>query len=719
MTHQIVETQEAAQFAGVNEPSGDSPSDGSKLHGTLNEDGQPACTPCAWFHKEGGCLNEKNCRRCHLCPKGELKNRRKAKIARTRSAEAVAAAEKADADDDDEDGSSSPTGRSGLSTFPEDVGLGRFASAPATVADNEHISEQKPIARGKSGPLKAKREQAPLSLSACVPPGHLVDPGMVGAGMAGYPPPFDPMMNAWGAANPWAAEQWRHHQAAMNSFSGFPPAFPGMPPMGMPPSPGGLPLSMPPLIPPSPTGYPLGLPFPAMTPLGGMQFPPHEKPPIIREDGFPSVPPPPESPQNIDGTQAVGDGLPTISIVPAAVSSDATADTDVARPPSDPPPGLPGFDTCMRNPSTVSAVSAISEALAETDDLERVMTSSVKTETTEGGVCQILWTVDAKKLKASDKVAVSPSFQVPWIPSDTDNFRMMLHPAVVNDGRGGASFKKAKGRAVVKLKCEQSLEAENAVVNIRIAVFPSSTEPDSDEPEPPRGPVTHDFSQGGICGLPSGQDEWDFKAITGGASSFIVCLQLLPPGQDVWDVKPPPMPELKRAKSEPNPDGHAHVSLGSSGPPGLDHPIVHPLAGPLFSSWNVAATPYEMDPNSYPFEPGMGYSPAAPLASTAKSVPVVPLSPPVPPPPGKPAALIEERALDLPPPPPFIPGAMVAPAEPGPPPGLAPPADLRTASAASPGLSADVNAVEEEGIADESIRDATQAKEADKGCRQN
>lgn len=47
---------------------------GSALHGTGE------CQPCAWFWKPQGCLNGEDCRRCHACPEGEVKLRRKAKV---------------------------------------------------------------------------------------------------------------------------------------------------------------------------------------------------------------------------------------------------------------------------------------------------------------------------------------------------------------------------------------------------------------------------------------------------------------------------------------------------------------------------------------------------------------------------------------------------------------------------------------------------------------
>eukprot|EP00411_Alexandrium_monilatum_P044339 CAMPEP_0175477330 /NCGR_PEP_ID=MMETSP0095-20121207/76379_1 /TAXON_ID=311494 /ORGANISM="Alexandrium monilatum, Strain CCMP3105" /LENGTH=261 /DNA_ID=CAMNT_0016778929 /DNA_START=33 /DNA_END=819 /DNA_ORIENTATION=+ len=42
------------------------------------------CRPCAWFWKPGSCQNSDNCAYCHLCPEGELKARKKAKVAMMR-----------------------------------------------------------------------------------------------------------------------------------------------------------------------------------------------------------------------------------------------------------------------------------------------------------------------------------------------------------------------------------------------------------------------------------------------------------------------------------------------------------------------------------------------------------------------------------------------------------------------------------------------------------
>lgn len=61
------------------------PSVGSGVHGSGE------CRPCAWFWKPTGCQNGKECRHCHLCPAGELKQRKRTKLAILRRDGAVSA----------------------------------------------------------------------------------------------------------------------------------------------------------------------------------------------------------------------------------------------------------------------------------------------------------------------------------------------------------------------------------------------------------------------------------------------------------------------------------------------------------------------------------------------------------------------------------------------------------------------------------------------------
>lgn len=67
-----------AQTSSLHAPPGlELPKAGDTSNGSLHEMG--ACQPCAWFWKPSGCQNGKDCMRCHQCPEGELKARKKVK----------------------------------------------------------------------------------------------------------------------------------------------------------------------------------------------------------------------------------------------------------------------------------------------------------------------------------------------------------------------------------------------------------------------------------------------------------------------------------------------------------------------------------------------------------------------------------------------------------------------------------------------------------------
>jgi len=135
---------------------------------------------------------------------------------------------------------------------------------------------------------------------------------------------------------------------------------------------------------------------------------------------------------------------------------------------------------------------------------------------------RVYWTVDARKLRGNDKQAVSPPFDLKFGEQST-TFKMMIYPKVVNDGKGGASFKKSGGRGFVQLKCEAELAGDPSHVNFRISIGTG------DKQQGFRGPVSHNFSSSAVCGLPKDQDEWDFNSARDDASStFVVCLEIVP-----------------------------------------------------------------------------------------------------------------------------------------------------------------------------------------------
>eukprot|EP00439_Symbiodinium_sp_Y106_P027710 s4090_g3.t1 len=61
----------------VSEPPGLASPTGAETPGSR-------CNPCAWYWKPQGCLRGKECGYCHLCPEGEVKLRKKAKLAAMR-----------------------------------------------------------------------------------------------------------------------------------------------------------------------------------------------------------------------------------------------------------------------------------------------------------------------------------------------------------------------------------------------------------------------------------------------------------------------------------------------------------------------------------------------------------------------------------------------------------------------------------------------------------
>eukprot|EP00927_Polykrikos_kofoidii_P033639 TRINITY_DN28462_c0_g1_i1.p1 TRINITY_DN28462_c0_g1~~TRINITY_DN28462_c0_g1_i1.p1 ORF type:complete len:572 (-),score=118.72 TRINITY_DN28462_c0_g1_i1:298-2013(-) len=148
---------------------------------------------------------------------------------------------------------------------------------------------------------------------------------------------------------------------------------------------------------------------------------------------------------------------------------------------------------------------------------------------------RIYWTVDAAKLHGSDRIVVSPAFEIPlFSPAE---FKMMLSP------RAGGSFRKAKGHGVVQLKLEAygreleqtkpltfSMTIGNGGTGVGVSNRLASAKR-RDEHPPPRGPVQHDFNNGWLCGLPRGQDVWDFNQVVDVASqTFYICIEVLVDG---------------------------------------------------------------------------------------------------------------------------------------------------------------------------------------------
>jgi len=93
-------------------------------------------------------------------------------------------------------------------------------------------------------------------------------------------------------------------------------------------------------------------------------------------------------------------------------------------------------------------------------------------------------------------------------------FKLMLKPKMSSEGRGGASFKKAKGKCFLELKCE---EGQDVIGKTHFCIWVGD--------QPPRGPVQHNFSEDVVGRLPRDNEIWDLKKVPEGSLVF---------GVDIW-----------------------------------------------------------------------------------------------------------------------------------------------------------------------------------------
>lgn len=174
-------------------------------------------------------------------------------------------------------------------------------------------------------------------------------------------------------------------------------------------------------------------------------------------------------------------------------------------------------------PSHTPGISVDTPGGRKEEKQQQQQPSTVAREVSKGsGVLRIRWTVDAHKLDKKDKQAVSPPFNLSFGERDSDvPFKLIIYPKNVSEAKGGASFRKAKGKGFVQLKCEADLALAAQDIKFSLSVGHEG------KMEKRRGPVSHNFSQSAVCGLPKGEDEWDFNACKDEHSkTFVICLEV-------------------------------------------------------------------------------------------------------------------------------------------------------------------------------------------------
>jgi len=136
------------------------------------------------------------------------------------------------------------------------------------------------------------------------------------------------------------------------------------------------------------------------------------------------------------------------------------------------------------------------------------------------GASYVHWVVDGKKLFSTDVRIVSTQFELDLPGHGLQPFKVTLHPKLVINNKRGGGFKKAKGKGSVMLKCESHVLESAPLLEFSIRVGRGSML------QPPRGPVRNNFAEKSLCGLPDGQEEWDFRALVDESDLLLISLQI-------------------------------------------------------------------------------------------------------------------------------------------------------------------------------------------------
>jgi hypothetical protein len=122
---------------------------------------------------------------------------------------------------------------------------------------------------------------------------------------------------------------------------------------------------------------------------------------------------------------------------------------------------------------------------------------------------QIEWPIDAKKLRSSDTLIVSPPFEV--APGMT--CKLMIKPTTRGDRKGQGCFRKAKGRGCVQLKCFADTSCPDTAAAPVPSVSCHLSIGSGGLCKAVRDPVTHNFADATVCSLHSEMEELDFNSV--------------------------------------------------------------------------------------------------------------------------------------------------------------------------------------------------------------
>lgn len=174
--------------------------------------------------------------------------------------------------------------------------------------------------------------------------------------------------------------------------------------------------------------------------------------------------------------------------------------------------------------NAVSSIAVSSMPVSQSPLYPQPQTLSCSYQT-DLGLFEVQWFVDARKLRGNDKQAVSPPFELPLGPHGGSRaiFKLMIYAKSTTDRKGGACFKKARGRGTIQLKCQGDVLEASGDASFRIAIGSGV------RAQPPRGPIAHNFASNAVRGLLEEEEEWDFATVIDDESlTFLVKLEFIP-----------------------------------------------------------------------------------------------------------------------------------------------------------------------------------------------
>merc|ERR1711957_399506 len=142
------------------------------------------------------------------------------------------------------------------------------------------------------------------------------------------------------------------------------------------------------------------------------------------------------------------------------------------------------------------------------------------------GCLRVIWTLPVEMLASKNKGAVSPPFIISLGDLRPVEFRIMLEPRAISENKGDGSFKKAKGKGKVFVKCNSAIAIvkDYGTTIFRIGVGSASYTRE------PRGPVSHNFAESGArVGLAEKDENFDMaSAVDEASGKFTVCVEFAP-----------------------------------------------------------------------------------------------------------------------------------------------------------------------------------------------